>query len=66
MDHLSNSSVFFKPEAAASPSTGTAFDGGWHRWWQIEAANQNTDWKGLITGAEAALCRLRALHLVSS
>ena len=66
MDHLSNSSVFFKPEAAASPSTGTAFDGGWHRWWQIEAANQNTDWKSLLAAADAALSRLRAIHGASS
>jgi len=51
-----------KPEPATSSSSGTAFDGGWRCWWQIEAANQNTDWQGLLAGAETALRRLRALH----
>jgi hypothetical protein len=51
-----------KPEPATSSSSGTAFDGGWRRWWTSERQRCNSDWEGLIAGAETALRRFRAVH----
>jgi hypothetical protein len=30
-------------------STGTAFDGGWRRWWTVESARVGSDWRSLIS-----------------
>jgi len=65
--------MFYTTPAAAckssfevvTPSTGTC-PSDWHRWWQIEAANQNTDWKSLLAAADVALSQLRVVHGVSS
>jgi hypothetical protein len=45
---------------ATVTSTGTAADGGWQRWWEIEARRKGTDWRTLLDCADAALQRLRA------
>jgi hypothetical protein len=47
-------------------SSGTAADGGWRRWWAIEARRCGSDWRTLIDCAEAALFRLRTAHVSSS
>jgi hypothetical protein len=62
MTCLANSSGFFKSESAASCSSGAAADGGWRRWWISESRRCNSDWQGLLEGAEIALRRLRAVH----
>jgi hypothetical protein len=47
---------------ATAVSTGTAADGGWQRWWEIESRRNGADWKSLIDAADLALSRLRAAH----
>jgi hypothetical protein len=39
---------------AISSSSGTAFDGGWRRWWAVESRRCGSDWISLVNAAEAA------------
>lgn len=53
MSCLPNASAAFKPDA--SSSSGTAFDGGWRRYWAIESARVGTDWPTLLARAAGIL-----------
>jgi len=47
MTSLFPSSGQRKPEATASCSSGTAFDGGWRARWREQARIDHTDWPSL-------------------
>jgi len=61
MRFLFSSSGEGKPESLTSSSSGTAFDGGWRRWWQIEAAANGFDWPGLFALHCSVVDRLRSV-----
>jgi hypothetical protein len=58
-----SSAAWRKPNASIN-SSGTAFDGGWQRWWSEQSKLDQTDWKSLLDAADSAISRLRAKHLV--
>jgi hypothetical protein len=43
-------------------SSGTAADGGWQRWWAIEARRNGSDWAGIATLHIEVLQRLRRAY----
>jgi hypothetical protein len=47
-------------------STGTAFDGGWQRWWEIEARITGTDWESLLRQHGRVFQQLCELQEISS
>jgi hypothetical protein len=64
--------MFYSTSATASKSfeilitsTGTR-PRDWRRWWAAESERTGTNWKSLLTAADAALSRLRAIHGASS
>jgi hypothetical protein len=62
MSSIPNSTAFFKPDPLTSTSTGTAFDGGWQRWWRHEARITGTDWASLLRQHERFFQQLCQLH----
>jgi hypothetical protein len=54
----------FYPAYITTPSTG-CWPADWREWWGQESRLVGTDWKSLLTAADAALCRLRAAHVSS-
>jgi hypothetical protein len=65
MSFLPSSSAWHKPDLS-HPSTGSAFDGGWQRWWAIERVRTATDWVALLRQHERVFRQLCQRHGLSS
>jgi hypothetical protein len=49
--------------SATIASSGSAFDGGWRRWWAAEAERTGSDWRSLMEVTDQVVGRLRAQHV---
>jgi hypothetical protein len=60
MSDLTNSSTLRNNNYSLAPSSGTAFDGGWRRWWHYESHRTGSDWHSVINLHLEISDRLRA------